>query len=864
MDKRRFSLESSHPKNPGNTANNRGSPENTSTPTVQSALLQDLLREKKAQTRRTEDVNSSRAHAQGHDLENRAVQSSPIAATAARERPNPGRRRGSAAGSKEPSIPNEMGVREMDQVSCSCAPYFHGSADGLMQYMSKLKKQNFDLKLELFHRRQRTEALEAKLEGMDKLQIDNEELQLRNKDLLRELEYRDLAVSEAVAMICSLEARIEETGQPSATTLYPDSQTCTGSNEEPGPWGPQADGALPSTLITRYPQTSDSPGEPSTTMPPKDPSHVDSLVSAAARIPWRAPSFLKENKKSTQALRGLYLSDENSTYGNPSLFSTSRPGSRFSADEHDPDSYSLNSPRLSMLSESSFLSVYGKAHDSNPTPAKKKKRSSYSQSSSSEDERHSLPIIQHEARTQKWINERRKQNSLRRRPPRDGAGGRFSSIDEVVDVIPIEWRTEQTARKMLIRSPSRRKRDEPIDFVPLPSQGRTIFGHGFLPPTPDTMSISNRGTNSSTPSIITEKSLLDGTPQGAKAYRALIPEGRPQSAESVGGVSNLIAAPVLDEDTELITWESEHEESTPVAQSNAGTIGQSPEPVQTSTFMGKSLNAKQLAGDTPPRPRLTSYATDMMFNGEDCSSIQPSRTMSFSSPASGQRRRSVQFPSVGYEAAEISRATASSFSGRSRTGERTPIATPTKEGRNNWVQTPPDGRRGAQVSLSDVEKDEPRQSSAVRLKNLFLGRKGSPGVKQDADFVESPPAEVQDIPPFKSRQRRPSSIQLPRTSKPVIDPAAGSRIARPTSSTRRYSGLSGLPDLSTVVGCQDTILSHEPAKDTPEKDSGADLSYGKSSTGGVAHQRTNSESRQISKAAGEKWSFGIGKMRTRR
>lgn len=719
--------------------------------------------------------------------------------------------------------------------------------------MSKLKKQNFDLKLELFHRRQRNEALEAKLESLDNLRLENEELQHRNNDLLGELEFRDLAISEAVAIICEMEAKIEKM--------------------EPDPDPGQGDGNLQSTPITRHSQFSDCQDQ-SLTMSsqnefvPGDPP----TITNAEKTLWRAPSFLRDNKKSTRALRGLYLADDNSAYGNPSSFSLSRPVSRFSGDENqhdlDLDSSTLNSPRLSMLSESSFLSVYGKDKKADSIPARKKKRRSYTESSS-EDEHTSLTFRQHEARTQTWINERRKQNALRRKAPRNRSDSCFSSIDEVVDVLPIEWRTVETIRKLPIRSSSRRKRHERIDFAPLP-QGRTIFGHDVLPPTPDTMSISNRGTNSSTPSIITDKSLLDGA---AKTHKALTSEACPQSKEDLGGgPKKLSAALVFDEDTDNIKWESEHDESTPVAHSNAGTIGHSPETLPTSTFMGQSSSTKQQVGDTHPRPMLTTYATNMMFSGEDFTLIQPSRTVSFPALTVGKpRRRSVQFPPVGYEATDISKAVVESVSAKSRPGMRTPIVTPTKE--RHGAQTT-DGRKGGQVSLSDLE-NEPRQSSTARLRNLFLGKRGSPSLKSSpekpngenlnaekpcSDFVESSTAGPQEvIRPARNRQRRTSSIQLSRGSNPLPELTAGSRIAGPTSTTRRYSGVSALPDLSIIVGSQATDTSEKVPIDIPNPDGGIALPHGQLGSSELVHQRAESESRASIRANENKWSFGIGR-----
>src|SRR5690606_10916886 len=74
------------------------------------------------------------------------------------------------------------------------------------QTVSTLHKQNFDLKLELYHRRERQTALEDRLEGVLR---EKEQVVQMNDTLIAELEKRDKAVEEAVAMIVLLESRVE-------------------------------------------------------------------------------------------------------------------------------------------------------------------------------------------------------------------------------------------------------------------------------------------------------------------------------------------------------------------------------------------------------------------------------------------------------------------------------------------------------------------------------------------------------------------------------------------------------------------------------------------------------------------------------
>src|SRR5690242_14418416 len=76
-----------------------------------------------------------------------------------------------------------------------------------LQVVSNLHKQNFDLKLELFHRRERQTALE---ERVDALESDRKQMEDVNDKLMEELEKRDKAVEEAVAMILMLEAKVNQ------------------------------------------------------------------------------------------------------------------------------------------------------------------------------------------------------------------------------------------------------------------------------------------------------------------------------------------------------------------------------------------------------------------------------------------------------------------------------------------------------------------------------------------------------------------------------------------------------------------------------------------------------------------------------
>ncbi|TVY16582.1 hypothetical protein LARI1_G005142, partial [Lachnellula arida] len=256
-----------------------------------ASLLQERLRERKVESarqsrRRSFDLSSN---------DEKGVQSSPVKASGGR-----GEERRPSASSITVGKGVGMGVKQIEE------------------QVSTLHKQNFDLKLELFHRRQRQETLEHKLQEAEK-QIDEQaELQEVNEELLSELEKRDQAVEEAVNIIVTLEEKVERL-----------------MKEREGVRSFEAD----------YESTYFRPSHDDE-LPSSPPRFDDTQLRPQKSVP-RMPSFLSEPSQGVEALRSLYLPYSESTL--PKLSADSREGS--------PEQ--MNSPRLSILSESSFLSVYG-------------------------------------------------------------------------------------------------------------------------------------------------------------------------------------------------------------------------------------------------------------------------------------------------------------------------------------------------------------------------------------------------------------------------------------------------------------------------------------------------------------------------
>ena len=409
-----------------------------------------------------------------------------------------------------------------------------------------MHKQNFDLKMEVFHRRQRTAVLEEQVEKLKSQQAENIELQEVNEQLLSELEKRDKAVEEAVGIICELEEKVEglqhkvnslqdQLADTRPSTAQPDSECSTigrGDSVPPSSppvfFRPQSKTPIRSTLPTQMPVR-----------------NLIDFASPRTNTPDRRPSFLNSNSESHTALRSLYQAGQDRR--TPVATSSTRDSVRDSVlsdvrSEKDMDF--MNSPRLSVLSESSFLSVYGdKAQRRVEVPPAESEHLNY-------DEEYKTPTGSMQpaapkqmkmARVNDWIGDGATPSEgkvpgylHKNRTRQDSSNEDANEPSPNVSNKHAEERAE----------PGREKR-KTAQVKPLPHQRSLqhgssskegpVLGHNVLPPTPDTMSTFDNfpSLNHSASSIIAEKSLLDGTPTPARSYSALKPERRPQRSRTV-------------------------------------------------------------------------------------------------------------------------------------------------------------------------------------------------------------------------------------------------------------------------------------------------------------------------------------------
>ncbi|KAJ5504181.1 hypothetical protein N7463_007055 [Penicillium fimorum] len=287
-----------------------------------SALLQDLLKEERAH-------RSSRGTI-SEDYKENAPQT-PETTRAQEDAASEKARKVNDVFSAGQRKPKEMGMREMDQMN----------------------KLNFDLKLEVFHRTQQMAVYEKKLERMaeieeqlahmDDLVAEVEELRTTEKDnqILREsneqlridLDKRDLAVTEAVELICQLESKLDML----------------------------ENGGRASRLSMSRPMTADG----SEAFAPKSRAKVDipertsskrnsrRQTSSELRKLSKAPSFLRADNKSTATLRSLYTPEEETHSRSPGTELSKSESFHTTTEIMEPES-----PRLSVLSECSELNPF--------------------------------------------------------------------------------------------------------------------------------------------------------------------------------------------------------------------------------------------------------------------------------------------------------------------------------------------------------------------------------------------------------------------------------------------------------------------------------------------------------------------------
>ncbi len=309
-------------------------------------------------------------------------------------------------------------------------------------------------------------------------------MQAINEQLLAELEKRDQAVEEAVGIICALEEKIERLMQERNSVRSFDAQYESTYTL----YGQEKDSAHHQDSNTSLSQSNGRSNDTATSQP----------RLAVPRPVARMPSFLSEQSEGTEALRSLYLpSEHQSQLSLPKLPEENGNNDRY--DEGD----GLNSPRLSVLSESSFLSVYGEK--TLALEGLDLDEGADTRSPSHRRHRKSLSV-------EKWIDERAKATATSpKRPSPRRAGSlrkdQYSSINDILEsplqkleklqrTLLKQGQTISTGHRLSNATSAERggavgRREKNIQRDTLRRTEMNGFEHGqALPPTPDTISTS--------------------------------------------------------------------------------------------------------------------------------------------------------------------------------------------------------------------------------------------------------------------------------------------------------------------------------------------------------------------------------------
>jgi hypothetical protein len=485
------------------------------------------------------------------------------------------------------------------------------------QYVSKINKQNFDLKLELFHRRQRAEGLEAQLRKMTALEEENDELQKINEDLLRELEKRDLAIKEAVNIVCVLEEKIENLEARRTT-------------ENSAISSPKAGHSPRSSCVEPL-----SAPEPRSRETGKHLSHppLPSAASSPSKSLGRQPPFLRELNGSSSALRSLYQAGANVSQDTFSPVPLPRPMSVLSRTDDGEgasgDIYSLKAPSLSVLSESSFLSIYGKARAPESSPAGRNSSAADKQELD-EDDPIALQRLQRaqSRRINNWMDGKDSPSRQKNSPAKHDRPEPILSIDQALGtpsaLAPIPGRK--------LRNDSSEPQKPEATDEPWPHfSGFASYGHDPLPPTPDTLiTASTSVVNSSTHSIIAEKSRIDSPRKGYSGLTFHPPPFGVDDSRGQGVVSSDAAQgdPDSSEDESAMSMKGELDGHYGLSNPGSATL----------------QAMRNLGGDLARAPAsLTPYGMNLMFNGDDHLPSSLSNLETRDSPAEmAYRRRSTQ------------------------------------------------------------------------------------------------------------------------------------------------------------------------------------------------------------------------------
>lgn len=692
--------------------------------------------------------------------------------------------------------------------------------------LDQLSKLNFDLKMELFHCREKMtkmqeqcSVLKERADLSDKIAEENRTLLDLNDSLVKELEKRDAAVQEAVSIICDLEEKMEHLQHQ------------------------QVPGACSSLELRPFAKEYFSPDSSS--------NAIQSPIPESLRKPSnRIPSFVCEKKPSTTALRSVYLEPIPKLKAVQSFASLLSQRESRADDALDVDL--ADSPRLSVLSESSFPSIYNR------------NKSGGTQVDASESDHVSTDVVDQgisqptydgyrndESRIIQWVENRVNENKSRQisedryrtyqspvqtMPPRFSTRLQYHSLSNIAltdlakPALQSPWEVEP-ARTFVDHRETQlpRATDNVSLHTSRPSVDRPLFGENILPPTPE--SVSTRLLRKSHSSIADSRSLRE---RGAKVANQHCPSNRSCTASNSIDVISLQASrsPQARSRQENVGWHQRGRHSM-ISSSDEDDLAVQDEDTAFNSFRGDGDGFYPSGGSivtgTPSRfqVRHASPVTNLLFDGDGIEDVPR--------PAGTRRNTSAEIRLLtGSERPNIDRVDTSPelirTQARSQGEAFPPQTSPNRQMNHTPEKTRLLNRRVPQKSpskptnITAIAAAGMRSSLSQKTQRLFRRMSDSRGDLTASGRTQPFTATSAPVPGDRS-PKRPSTARNAESSLPSIPLTAGKSIAasadperRPSSNGRASMALQAANQaLSSRRQSEGTFLSKEPPDTTINK-----------------------------------------------
>ena len=628
------------------------------------------------------------------------------------------------------------------------------------------------------------------MERIETVERLNEELLKINRDLRNEIAKRDQAIQEAVVMICELEEKVIQLERVIVDTR-PDLSQGVGSAVQSQDSGPVSVPLVSKKDFDRSTMTASHGAE----KVEAETRQRNTSLEPGARVAHRQPSFLSENKQSTSALRSLFA-PEGALNEKLSYMTLPQPGSLFSGyDDEDPAErdphLDLKSPALSVLSKSSFVSVYGNRDLSPP-----KLQSDDSQLTEiipgNRRDAPQRPTDQRSAKVREWLDDHVS-------PPAPATAPRVSSNQDVIPSInEILHHTPAPAPKLNARSAGEQAILDHISAHQLeqqrkrsrsPAFGGPMFDDSPLPPTPDTLYRFGSGPIDT---ASTENRSKDYVSERTSTAAPEPPLHRQTGYRSNYGHTSSGGAetPYVPDEQSSVLAERSDSEGEPAGQD----------------FMPHTEKISHSSiPDTFLRPTQNLYATNLMFDGTENIPLRPTHSRQSSQHPSHKSRT----PDSSYQ--DLSKISPQEWLDTAIQATSSRQETEYNENRNPAAQhyrqlvTPPRNRserprqrRDASACSSPSEpyvspqkhttQDEPRFGNQLPPKltrvrsNSFSGTIADGSPSKSVGSISATPSKL------STSRQQPNSFKAPLyPPRRYSSTGRGQSQTRPSSSTDHYS-----------------------------------------------------------------------------